>query len=149
MMIITLISIALISILWVFGGIKWRKLRVIGVPIVLGLILGLKWGYWVGMAGFICSNVIRLGYGNYENDNDDCLLALLTRDHNGWWIRAIWGLLISIAICLPRIVLKQHYFLPIWYIPLNVMVNFGVSRLKLNFWLTDILVSASVSTILI
>ena len=64
-------------------------------------------------------------------------------------VRAIWGLFISIAICLPRVIFKQHYFLPYWYIPLNVAVNFGASRLKLNFWITDILVSASVSTILI
>ena len=148
-MIVTIIAIALIIALWLAGGIKWRKLRIIGVPIVLGLILGLKWGIWLGIASFITSNAIRLGYGNYEQGEKNCWLGELTKDHNGWWIRAIWGLIVSIAICLPRVIFKQHYFLPIWYIPLNVVVNFGVSRLKLNYWITDILVSASISTILI
>ena len=65
--IVTLTGIALISILWVLGGFKWRKLRIIGVPIVLGLVLGLKWGYIVGMASWIMANSIRAGYGNYED----------------------------------------------------------------------------------
>ncbi len=35
--VITLIAIAIIAILWVIGGLKWRTLRIVGVPIVLGL----------------------------------------------------------------------------------------------------------------
>ena len=88
-----------------------------------------------------------------KNDPNCAIANILAsfgfKDREGAIIRAIWGLFISIAICLPRVIFKQHYFLPYWYIPLNVAVNFGASRLKLNFWITDILVSASVSTILI
>ena len=65
--IVTLTGIALIIALWLAGGFKWRKLRIIGVPIVLGLVLGLKWGYIVGMASWIMANSIRAGYGNYED----------------------------------------------------------------------------------
>jgi len=148
-MTVTLITIALIIALWLAGGIKWRTLRIVGVPILLGLVLGLKWGLWIGIASWVVSNSIRLGYGNYEPGEKNCWLGELIKDHNGWWIRAIWGLLVSIAICLPRIIFKHHYSLPYWYIPLNVAVNFGVTRLKLPFWITDPLVAASVSTILI
>ena len=75
--IVTLTGIALIIALWLAGGFKWRKLRIIGVPIVLGLVLGLKWGYIVGMASWIASNSIRLGYGGY--DKSDTKMSMITK----------------------------------------------------------------------
>ena len=71
---ITFVFIGIIMGFWVLGGKKKGRIRDIGAPIALGvgIIPTLHGGDYFKMIIAIvltiaCSQIIRLGYGNYED----------------------------------------------------------------------------------
>ena len=52
---------------WVLGGQTKGKYRDVPMPILMGVGVLLKTkNIWVAIITCLCYNVIRLGYGNYE-----------------------------------------------------------------------------------
>lgn len=149
-MIVELIAIALIVACWVIGGQIKGRIRDVPVPIIIGTYFAFKGVWWLFFALGATYQVIRIGWGNYSPEDDDhpSHLADLTRDRNGWWIRAIWGFLASFIGAFP---LVKWGFINAWsyagYIALNTVVNFLVSRLRLPVLITDILVALALGSI--
>ena len=153
-----LIVLAICLVLWYMGGQSWAKwsgFRDVLVPILLGIalmfILPGDWIYRIiaGVGTCACLNVIRTGYGNYEEGEKNSFLAKITHDKNGWWIRALWGLLVGLVA--PIFLVLLHYLsLPKYaiFVCLNALIGFSVSRFRFPVLLADICVSLGVSSIL-
>jgi hypothetical protein len=137
---------------WVLGGQTKGRYRDIPAPILLGL--GIWWAtksWLVGLASVITYQIIRLGYGNYDPENDPkpSFLARLTHDRQGWYIRALWGLIVSVVGCGALYALKflplPHY---ITYIVGNTLINYSVSRFRVPVILCDILVAGGIGSVI-
>jgi len=146
----------LIVAFWIVGGQgeKWGvsgRFRDVPVPILIGIgcAITLK-VWWIFLALSATYQIIRLGYGNYDPENDDkpSHLASLLHDRDGWWIRAVWGLLVA---SIGASALLMWHYIGVWvyvgYILLNIVVNFCVSRFRLGVFLTDTLVSLAIGCI--
>lgn len=158
MLYIKLFLLLLVAGLWVRGGKKGGgAVRDVGVPILLGLGVALlikdnilnRLLYGIlTCAGF---QAIRLGYGNYSPEDDDrpSFLASIIHDRQGSLVRAIWGLLV--ASCASLGLLLGGY-ISLWsylaYIIGNSLVGFLVSRLRLPVLLADLLIGASIASII-
>lgn len=149
---LSLILLGVIIALWVIGGQKGGRIRDIGCPIVLGIALvcelqgDLMNRIIAGIATIALAQIIRLGYGNYDPENDDkpSFLASILKDRQGAIIRLVWGLLVGIVTPLflsftHSIILPAH----IAYIICNVAVNYSVSKFRFPVILTDICVAAA------
>ena len=147
---ILLIFIAII-VCWVLGGQLKGRIRDIGVPILLGLGIWFATKSWlIGLVSTGLWQIIRLGYGNYEEGEKNSFLGDLLKDSKGWYVRALYGLIVALVGCSALIALK---FLPLptyfTYIAGNTLIGYGVSRLRLPVLLTDICVSAGFGSILL
>ena len=146
---IPLIFLAII-VCWVIGGQKGGRIRDVPVPILLGLGIWLTTKSWlVGVVSIGFFQAIRLGYGNYEKGEKNSFLGNLTHDHNGWWIRALYGLIVA-TIGAMGVKTGNYITLPIYlaYITGNTIIGFCVSRFRLPVLITDICVSAGFGSIL-
>lgn len=146
-MIWTLITFIAIIVLWIIGGQLKGRIRDVGVCILLAFYCSLHlWKLLPFLTG-LSANIIRLGYGNYEeNDDKHSFLALITKDKNGWWIRLFWGLLVGLI--LPIFLYKQLGIVKYtFYIAINALTGFLVSKLRLPVLLTDILIGGAVGLI--
>ncbi len=117
-MIVTLV----VMVLWNIGGDKHSWARDLLVPIIMGISVfisrptgNLGKDILIGILTIAACNIIRFGYGSYDPINDDkpSLLASVTHDRFGWWIRAIWGMFCGFVIFAPLIAFKPE---PIMYI---------------------------------
>lgn len=150
---IKLITIISCIVLWVLGGQIKGRIRDVPVPLILALYFAVTLKtWWLFFVLGVTYQIIRLGYGNYDPVFDDkpSHLASVTHDRDGWWIRAIWGLLVSGIGAFPlvfwgHIVLWKY----ILYVTVNVLANFSVSRFRLGVFLTDILVSLALVSIVL
>lgn len=147
----------LISFLWYEGGGKNSWARDLIIPIIVGFWFCFVENWIVGICVAGSCQIIRLGYGAYDPEHDPkpSLLAKLTKDRDGWWIRAISGAIKGLVAPLP--ILAQGVFIHldqsmIWKLPafvvLNAVSNFLVCRLRLNRLATDLIVGATFGTIL-
>jgi hypothetical protein len=148
------IVIIVCAVLWRLGGEIKGRIRDVGVPIILGIYtpLFLPFDIFTKIPLIILTigsfNVIRLGYGNYEEgDPEQSTLATFIHDKNGWWIRAVWGLIVGIIGPI-FIMLYCHRFFPLYFF-INVLINYMVSRLRLNVWIAEPLVGIGVSSIVL
>jgi len=139
---VSIIGSLIFTALWLAGGQFKGRIRDIGCPITLALVIALKtqiWWHFLVMGAYW--QVIRLGYGNYDPENDPkpSFLAKITHDRNGWWIRAIYGFLVALVgggwLLWTEPIKYSTYILG------NALIGFLVSRLKLNVILTDTCVS--------
>jgi len=147
--------LALVVILWILGG-QWKgRIRDLGVPIVMGLaLIFLLKGDWlyriiVGMLTCATANTIRIGYGNFMPGEKNSFLGNLLKDRNGWWIRALWGFIVSLVVCLP--LMLTHYLMInkcLAYVGGNTLMNYLVSRLRLPCLLADIFISLGIGSLL-
>ena len=144
-MVIKLLILIACAYLWECGGQtgiykgKWH--RTILIPLIFALYFATTRAWFFGLTILIFSNIIRMGYGNYEpKDLQNCWLANLTKDRQGAWIRALWAAIVSIAI---------SYSFGIWwrYVFLNVLLSYYVSRYKVNLPWTDWLIGAGIGLI--
>ena len=148
-MILIIILIAIIG-LWIAGGQWSGRIRDVGVPILLGIALFLKGAsWWIALLCIGTYNIIRLGYGNKDPDDDKpSFLATIIPDYEGYWIRAVWGLLASSIGVLPLILTHSIWIgAYITYIIINVIINFCVSKFRLSVFPTDTLVSIGIGLI--
>lgn len=91
-----------------------------------------------------------IGYGNYDpiNDSKPSFLASWLKDKSEEWIRLVWGIIVSSCISLTlRIINFLSNPSVLCYIVINSIVNFLVSKLKLNVKLTDWLIGLSIGSI--
>ena len=142
---------------YIIGGQGHRKVRLIWFPVLIGLGVGLSLtnNIWVNIGcGLITAmglQTIRIGYGNWspEDDPKPSFLASLTHDRSGEYIRTIWAAIVSLGACGALIGLS---YIPlavgICYILGNVVINYSVSKFKLPVYVTDVLVSCGISSIL-
>ena len=129
-----LITLAIIAC-WMLGGQIYGRIRDVPVPLLLAFCLAFRTTWWMffAVAGF--AQIIRLGYGRYDPENDPkpSLLASLTHDRKGYVIRAIWGFIVSTFIGGS---LFFFGFLVLWkyilYIILNSFIGFSVSKFNFN-----------------
>jgi len=147
-----LATMGLFAAAYTVGG-SLRRIRVIACPLILGI--GVGWVCRDFIAGVLVAgayNVIRCGYGAWDPQNDPkpSLLALLTHDRGGWWIRAIWGLLVALvgAFCL---VAGKHLALPLYiaYAAGCAIVGFAGARLRFPVYLMDACVALSIASIIL
>ena len=145
------------AVLWYLGGQGRRKVRLIAIPLMLGLSVA-----WfaktpllskLGLFALVAAGAmaIRIGYGNYdpEHDTEPSYLARVTHDRQGFIIRTIWGFIVSLAISAPLAAFGVISLpLAALYIMSNCLVNFSVSKFRLPVLVTDLLVSTAVMSIL-
>ena len=150
----TLIIITLIAILHYLGGRHNGKMfRRIAIPALLALYCAcaLK-TWWLFFAVGAGLQSLGIGYGNYSPEDDDkpSFLGNITRDRQGCWVRAIWGLLVASMTSLG---LLLGGFISLWvylgYIVLNSITGFLISKLQLPVLLCDLLVGASLASIVL
>jgi len=141
---------AVICAFWVAGGQGAKKVRVVGIPLILAISLALIYKSWlVGLLVAILGQFYRVGYGNYSPEDDDhpSFLASMTHDRDGWWIRAIVGGLYGL-VALPLFMLGFINLLVFGgYIVLNILVGYCVSRFRLPVYPADIAVGLGISSI--
>jgi len=128
----------LTAVLWRIGGWHYRWVRVVLVPILLGIVLGFITKSWlVGFLSIGSYQIIRIGYGNYDPETDpkSCWLAKITKDRSGDIIRMIAGSLYGIIGAL-FIILFKHLSIPfyIFYILLNAGMGYFVSWFTFPIW---------------
>ena len=145
---IRLISLT-IPYLWYLGGQKHSWLRDLLVPFIISIAYALQGHYWLALAVSVTYNIIRLGYGNYSPQDDDkpSLLARLTHDRKGYWIRLLYGVICASIGALPLVIYTHAYALYIYYILLNAVIGFSVSYFKLDVLPTDLLVGAGIGSV--
>jgi hypothetical protein len=139
-----------IIIFWVLGG-QWKgSLRDVPVPILMGIGIWLATKSWlVGLISIGLWQIIRLGYGNYEKGEKNSFLGNLTKDNNGWWIRAIYGLIVALVGCGALFALKFLSLPEVFtYIIGNTIIGYSVSKFRFNVWFTDILISAGFASLI-
>lgn len=151
-MILKLILLGLIVALWVIGGQTRGRIRDVPVPLIIALYCAIVLKtWWLFLVLGVMFQVIRIGYGNYdpENDPEPSFLASITHDRNGWYIRAIWGFIVG-SIGILSLLLGHFLGVLIYlgYVVLNTGVNFSVSRFGLPVIITDILVSLCIGSVL-
>ena len=154
---IAFIAINIIVALWVKGGEKKGRIRDVGCPLALGAGLTLCLpGDWMpriiaGIATIALAQIIRAGYGNYSPEDDDkpSSLASITKDRQGFIIRAIWGALVGVitpgALMLMHFLILPSYFA---YIVANIAINYLVSKLRLPVFWADMLVANAFGSLL-
>lgn len=163
-MLIKIILIVLCGILWRLGGwgkesgnpVPWKGWRVVLIPIILGVAIGLfikdLWYVRVitGLASIASLNIIRIGYGNYdpEHDSKPSLLARITHDRNGWWIRAIAGALYVLVGYLPCAFYSGKWWFYLLWTIVSAGTGFCVSRLRLKVKMADIIIGSTAADIL-
>lgn len=145
-----LIIFALCIYLWEKGGQKHSWMRDVLIPIIIGIHFFVTVNWLVGILTCATCSIIRHGYGAWDPENDDkpSFWAHVTHDRNGWLIRGIVGTIHGLVA--PLIVLC--YELSAWpfylaFVFQSGLVNFLVSRLRLNVKWTDRLVGASFGSI--
>lgn len=163
-MLIKIILIILCGVLWRLGGwgkesgnlLPWKGWRVVLIPVILGSAIGLFIeDYWyvrviTGLASIASLNIIRMGYGNYDPEHDPkpSFLAKITKDRNGWWIRAIAGALYVLVGYLPYAFYSGKWrFYIVWAI-VSAVTGFCVSRFKLKAKEADFSIGSTVASIL-
>ena len=53
---------------WILGGQVKGRLRDIPFPILMGIGIWFKTkNIWIAIMSCLCYNIVRLGYGNYED----------------------------------------------------------------------------------
>jgi hypothetical protein len=142
------------AILWYFGGQEKSWARDVIIPIIIGLYYAITRHWLLGLLLFGASNIIRMGYGAYDPVNDDkpSFLATLTKDRNGWWIRAIVGAMYGISTMSVMLTLSPAPYnigKAVAYTAQNSLVSFMVCRFRLNVFWTDLIVGLSFGSILI
>lgn len=141
-------------ILWILGGQKWGWARDVFIPLIVGLYFTIHHGLLLGILTFGASNIIRMGYGAYdpENDPEPSLFALITQDRNGWVIRSIVGALYGISL-LSVLWWFYHTHIDIvkgiCYTLQCSLISYLVCRLRLSIIPTDILVGLSFISIVL
>jgi hypothetical protein len=148
----SILLVGLIAWLWYEGGGKNAWARDIIIPILVGVWFCFRSNWIVGIMTAGACQIIRLGYGAYDPEHDDkpSLLAKLTKDRNGWWIRAISGAIHGIFgplfIVAQEIFIKHNPGAIAWkypaFIAVNAFSNFLVCRLRCNRLVTDLVVGA-------
>lgn len=154
---IKIIAIAGIIGLWVLGGQKKGRIRDIGCPTLLGLgMIFCLPGDWLqrittSIATIALAQIIRLGYGSYDPENDDkpSFLASILKDRQGAIIRLVWGLLVGIVTPL-ALVFTDSIILPTYiaYIVCNVIVNYSISKFRFPVFLADIYVAVAFGSLI-
>ena len=163
-MLIKIILVLLCGVLWRLGGwgkesgnhLPWKGWRVVLIPIILGLSIALSMkGLWymriiVGLATIASTNIIRIGYGNYdpEHDNKPSFLAKITHDRNGWWIRAIAGALYVIVGYSPYTLYSHEWAYYFIATATSTLVGYCVSRFKLKDIIADSLIGITLASTL-
>jgi len=155
-MIVNLCEVVLLAIFvwfWYIGGQgnRWRRLMLCPAFLAAGIALKVApdWYAAIGLAliTYGTGQTFRLGYGAYgpEHDLKPSFLGLLTHDRGGWWIRAIWGVIVALAASLP---LFLWHYIGIWhflgYVAGVSAVCFTVVRFRLNVFPTDALISVAI-----
>jgi len=132
---------------YVAGGQLKGWIRDVGCPILLGLAVALQsHNWWLPLLIVGTANAIRLGYGAYDPEHDDkpSWLALLTKDRQGSFIRCLWGQIVALAIGIPLMIAGAlNPALMFLYIGIAGAVGYGVSKLRLWVYPTDVLVASS------
>jgi hypothetical protein len=146
------IFLCVIIALWMVGGQVKNRYRDVPVPLLLALYLALKFhAWWLFIALSATYQVIRLGYGAYdpEHDSNPSTLAALTGDRQGWYIRALWGLIVGAVGALPLVLGHFMGVCPyLAYILTNAVVNFLVCRLRLWVYFSDFFVALAVGSVI-
>lgn len=143
------ILIPICCFLWYLGGQGHKWCRVVIIPILLGA------GVWFTSKSWLCGattslffQVIRVGYGNYEEGEKNSFLGNLTKDHEGYIIRAIVGALYSIGT-LPLLFFGVIKYQFIAYLLLNTLIGFYVSKFNKKVLFTDLLVGGGVAIVIL
>jgi len=152
-----MILLGIIAICWYIGGGKQAWARDLLVPILMGLSVGFLIDaplHLKLLTGFMtCGGfqMIRMGYGNYSPHDDPTpsFLASITHDKGGWWIRAIYGVLVAV---MGSIWLKIGGYIPLplflIYVGYSAIIGFLVSRLRLPRLLADFAVGAGFGSLI-
>lgn len=165
MILVKVVALVLIAFFWRLGGwdkAKWSGFRDVLVPIAIGGIIGwqmdgLLWQkILIGVLTIGSYNIIRMGYGSYDPENDDkpSFLAKITKDRKGYIIRSIVGTLYGLIGLLPllifSIITHNLAFLKIYgaYSLYNGFTGFLVTKFKANDWVTELSVGAGVGSII-
>ena len=114
--------------LWRQGGKKHSWLRDVLIPIILGVYIGLKTGYyWLGFFSISSFQIIRMGYGIPDETDEGSTLAQLCYKigiTKSWAIRGIAGLLYGlIGACLLISVIG------VWKYLLYALINFSLNAI--------------------
>jgi hypothetical protein len=132
---VRILFMALCALLWRLGGwdkAKWSGYRDVLVPVLLGLWYAITLKWWMFLAVGVPANIIRLGYGSYDPENDDkpSFLAKITHDREGCWIRAIYGFITSFIIGLAPAIYTGHWWKFGFYVIGNTLLEFILNKMK-------------------
>lgn len=135
--------VVLCAILWRLGGwdkARWSGYRDVLVPVALGLWYAFTLKWWMFLAVGGPANIIRLGYGSWDPEHDDkpSLLAKLTHDREGCYIRAIYGFITSLFIGLAPAIYTGCWFKFVLYVIGNTLLEFALNKAKANDWITEL-----------
>ena len=153
---IKVVILAVVAVLWYLGGQGPKWMRRVLVPIILGLACALlNRAWWLAIALAATYQVIRLGYGNWsEDDPKKSTLALFIawlwgRDYQGALTRGLWGVTVAAVGALP-LLLGQFLAWPLYalYVAVVALVSYLISKLRLPVLLADLLVGASIASVI-
>lgn len=112
---IKLVALAVIAVLWIIGGGKNAWARDWIIPFIVGAMIFISHPFGNFLKDFLFSfltagacNIIRMGYGGFDPEHDDTpsLIGGILKDRGGWWIRAVWGLVVGIVCFVPAFYFK-------------------------------------------
>jgi hypothetical protein len=161
---IDFIALAFIVVFWCVGDHKNAWVRDWLIPFIVGICVFLhhpldEWSRDLLLAFLTAGacNIIRFGYGAYDPINDDkpSLLAQLTKDKGGWWIRAIWGFVVGMICFIPAIWMLGGPYIAGWitlkaglFATQLALICFAVTRLRWSVTPTGIAIGLSFGSII-
>lgn len=150
------LGIITIAALWYVGGGRQSWARDLVIPFIIGAFsymnhhIGIPLWKSILFALMVAGacNIIRMGYGNYspEDDPKPSILASITKDRGGWWIRAIWGAICGIVTFIPNFIFDNNIttvFKMLGFTVLFAAICFTVVRLRSNRVVTDLSIGAA------
>jgi len=153
-MVIKIVIISICAILWRLGGwnkAKWSGYRDVLVPIIIGGYFFFTLNWWVGILTIGTFQIIRMGYGAYdpENDSKPSFLAKITKDREGYIIRGLYGLITSVIGSCFVIFYTKKYILYLLYIIGNTILEVILTKKKSKDTIHELLVGAAKACIII
>lgn len=129
--------------LWYQGGQTGRAwCRDILIPIILGVYLGFKSVWFIGILSIGSFNIIRIGYGIPDETDEGSLLGRTFKIP--WLVRGIAGLLYGLIGLINFVIYTKAFMLYIAYSLINFFIQALGEKLKLNIKICDRLTGAAV-----
>ena len=153
-MIFKILFVIVIAILWRLGGMNKKAwCRDIIIPILMGSMIGyyLYPRWWIGFVSIGAFQIIKMGYGIPDDDDDGSALGRLFYVHlklpYSWLVRGTAGGLYALIGLSVYTIFTQQYLVYLFYAVLNFTANALGEKLGWKDYVVEPVAGVALSTL--